>query len=147
VECYLYIQKVRYEEKLSYAIDCPPELLAHRVNKLILQPLVENAIYHGIKLKQGAGHVWISVRAAGDALHIEIEDDGAGMPPERCETLNAALRAGSGASPDRGYGIFNVNDRIRLSHGETFGLTYRVNGHGGVTVTILFPVLQSLKAG
>lgn len=138
VECYLYIQKVRYEEKLNYTIDCPEGLSAYRINKLVLQPLVENAIYHGIKQKRGIGHIAVTVREQDDLLRIEIADDGAGMPQAHCDTLNASLSSSS-MEYDHGYGIFNVNDRIRLSHGEKYGLSYRINELGGVTVTIRFP--------
>ncbi|MEG2858427.1 MAG: sensor histidine kinase [Clostridia bacterium] len=142
VRCYLYIQKVRYEEKLNYTIDCDPSLANLRVDKLILQPLVENAIYHGIKQKRGEGHIVVSVALREQALIMRVSDDGAGMSEERARELNSALSSPDGREYDHGYGIFNVNDRIRLAHGPNYGLYYRINAAGGVTVTITYPVIE-----
>ncbi len=142
VKCYLFIQQVRYEDKLDYDIDADEGCLQDRVNKLILQPLVENAIYHGIKQKRGAGHITVSAREESGQLVLMVRDDGAGMSAEECERLNQALRAPGGERFEHGYGIFNVNDRIRLSHGEGYGLCYSANDAGGVTVTILHPIIR-----
>ena len=138
VRSYLYIQKVRYEEKLNYTIDIPESLGNLKVHKLILQPLVENAIYHGIKQKRGPGHIGVSARREGDALIFTVSDDGAGMSPEKCAQLNREL-TDDDAIPDSGYGIFNVNNRIRLSYGKEYGLRYEINPSGGVTVTLTCP--------
>ena len=141
VRSYLYIQKVRYESKLHYRIDVPESLLSLRVNKLILQPLVENAIYHGIKQKRGEGHILLTGARRGDTLVLRVEDDGAGMSPEKCAQLNQALRAPGEHGYDHGYGIFNVNDRIRLSYGREYGLRYEINDRGGITVELVCPAI------
>lgn len=141
VRSYLYIQKVRYEDKLNYEIDVPDELLSLQVNKLILQPLVENAIYHGIKQKRGQGHICLSGRSEGGRLIMCVKDDGAGMTAEKCAELNAALHTPAGTEYDHGYGIFNVNDRIRLSYGREYGLHYTVNDQGGITVQLTCPAI------
>lgn len=141
VRSYLYIQKVRYEDKLNYRIDVPDALLSLRVNKLILQPLVENAIYHGIKQKRGEGHISLTGLRRGKLLILRVEDDGAGMTAEKCAQLNAALRASGNREYDHGYGIFNVNDRIRLSYGKEYGLYYRINEYGGITVELICPAI------
>ena len=143
VRSYLYIQKVRYEDKLNYAIDIPDSLGHLMVNKLILQPLVENAIYHGIKQKRGPGHIAVSARREGGALVFTVSDDGAGMSPEACEALNRQL-SDENALPESGYGIFNVNNRIRLSYGKAYGLRYAINAQGGVTVTLTCPATADL---
>lgn len=142
VKSYLYIQKVRYEEKLNYEIDAPEEVLNDQVNKLILQPLVENALYHGIKQKRGEGHIQISARERDGRLLIRVSDDGAGMTKERCDQLNQALRVQGNQEYAHGYGIFNVNDRIRLSYGDEYGLSYTLNEEGGVTVSIVHPIVK-----
>ena len=147
VRSYLYIQKVRYEDKLNYEIDVPEELLALRVNKLILQPLVENAIYHGIKQKRGAGHILVQARREEDRLILRVEDDGAGMTQEKCDLLNAELSRPAGMEYDHGYGIFNVNDRIRLSYGKDYGLRYEINASGGITVILTCPAVFREDAG
>ena len=146
VRSYLYIQKVRYEDKLHYRIDVPEALLRLRVNKLILQPLVENAIYHGIKQKRGEGHIQLSGERRGDTLVLRVADDGAGMSPEKCARLNEELRDGGGRVRDHGYGIFNVNDRIRLSYGREYGLHYRINEYGGITVELVCPAVPRSEA-
>ena len=92
VQSYLYIQQVRYEEKLAYSFDVDPQCRPYQVNKLILQPLVENAIYHGIKQKRGEGHIAIIVRKEEDRLVICVQDDGVGVSPEKCDAINAELR-------------------------------------------------------
>ena len=138
VRSYLYIQKVRYEDKLNYVIDIPESLGDLKVPKLILQPLVENAIYHGIKQKRGPGHIEVRARREGDTLVFTVYDDGAGMSAEKCAQLNREL-SDEEAIPDSGYGIFNVNNRIRLSYGRQYGLHYAINPDGGVTVTLTCP--------
>ncbi|MEA4897138.1 MAG: sensor histidine kinase [Christensenellaceae bacterium] len=143
VRCYLFIQQVRYEDKLDYEIHADEDCLSDRVNKLILQPLVENAIYHGIKQKRGAGHIAVGACERDGKLILTVRDNGAGMTGELCDQLNAALRTPGGArDAGHGYGIFNVNDRIRLSHGDEYALHYAINESGGVTVTIAHPIIR-----
>lgn len=145
VQSYLYIQKVRYEDKLNYTIDIPEDLGELKVQKLILQPLVENAIYHGIKQKRGPGHIEVSAQRKGELLVFTVADDGAGMSPEKCEQLNRDL-TDEEAMPNSGYGIYNVNNRIRLSYGMRYGLHYEINPSGGVTVTMTCPVESVFNA-
>lgn len=143
VTSYLIIQKVRYEDKLNYLIDIPESLGQLMVNKLILQPLVENAIYHGIKQKRGPGHIEVRARQEGETLIFTVADDGAGMTPEACDRLNREL-SDEDALPESGYGIFNVNNRIRLSYGRKYGLRYAINDTGGITVTLTCPATRAL---
>ena len=72
---------------------------------------------------------------------LRVADDGAGMSPEKCARLNEELRDGGGRGRDHGYGIFNVNDRIRLSYGREYGLHYRINEYGGITVELVCPAV------
>ncbi len=140
VRSYLYIQKVRYEHKLNYEILCEDRFFCCKVNKLILQPLVENAIYHGIKQKRGEGHIKVEVSQRDQDLVLSVWDDGAGMPLEQCESLNRALQVDTSQKAySHGYGIFNVNDRIRLAYGPKYGLHYSLNESGGVTVEAVLP--------
>jgi len=146
VRNYLLIQQIRYGDKLSYELDADETLCGCPVIKLVLQPLVENAIYHGIKLKEGAGHIRVSVRPErgedGQRLMaFSVEDDGVGIEPERLRRMNEDLgRAISRQS--EGYGIYNVNERIRLYYGEAYGLCYESEPHVGTTVRFLVPVLE-----
>lgn len=124
VESYLVIQKVRYESKLNYTVSCAPALLKCRVIKLILQPVVENAIYHGIKEKRGPGLVEIRIFSAAGRLHFTVRDNGAGMPPENTDVINEILQ-GRRVNDLHGYGLQNVNERIKLTYGSEYGLTVR----------------------
>jgi len=144
---YLYIQKVRYEEKLNYEIICHEKYFSVMINKLILQPLVENAIYHGIKQKQSPGHIQIRVFETNRELHIEVSDDGVGMTARQLDSINKELRTEQVTTYSHGYGLYNVNDRIRLVHGKAHGLYYRANSEGGVTVLVRLPVtLESIAS-
>jgi len=142
VRSYLFIQKVRYEDKFDYRVDVPPELMGVRVLRLILQPLVENAIYHGIKPKRGPGFLGVSAQREGDALILTIEDDGVGLSPSRIETLNAALAAGTRPGDGAGYGVFNGAERLRLSFGKRYGIHFGVRPGGGTVVRIRHPLME-----
>lgn len=124
VESYLVIQKVRYENKLNYIIDCDPAVTHCRIIKLILQPIVENAIYHGIKEKREPGLIKIRVFPDGDRLIFTVSDNGAGMPPENTRVINEIL-SGKRVNDLHGYGLQNVNERIRMTYGGGYGLTVR----------------------
>lgn len=127
VRCYLSIQQIRYQDKLRYRIEVPEALLGCRVLKLILQPLVENAIYHGIKEKEGIGEIVITASAemkdGNSVLSLYVYDNGVGIPEEKLTQIHRGLRFGVKNMQD-GYGIYNVNERIGLYYGASFGLSY-----------------------
>jgi two-component system sensor histidine kinase YesM len=138
---YLAIQSIRYKSKLEYFIDVPEDLKKYGIIKLILQPLVENSIYHGIKHKEGPGRIYIRARAeqrGRSALVVfEVTDDGAGMPPEELKTINRNLKNGI-IRTGSGYGIYNVNERIRLFYGKSYGLSLQSSG-GGISAVVTIP--------
>ena len=109
VESYLIIQKTRYEDKLNYSIQVEESLMSCRMIKLILQPLVENAIYHGIKEKRGQGQIQISGQLENGMIHLQVADNGIGMTPDKLEQINQLLKESSLQPNEIGYGIFNVN--------------------------------------
>ena len=127
VRSYLSIQEIRYADKMRYEIRVPGEVMEKTTLKLVLQPLVENAIYHGIKPKEGIGHILITasiVREDGrETIRFVVEDDGMGIPDGKLTIINQGLKE---AVTDRkeGYGIYNVNERIRLYYGRDYGLYY-----------------------
>lgn len=128
VKSYLTIQAIRYAEVMEYELHIPEELTRYTILKLVLQPLVENSIYHGIKKKEGKGHIWIRAekKQAPDGrmwIQFAVEDDGAGIAPDKLERINTWLEEGITDHRD-GYGIFNVNERIKLYYGEQYGLSY-----------------------
>ena len=140
VESYLYIQKVRYEDKLTYEIQCQEALQGCCVKKLILQPLVENAIYHGIKQKRRPGRIIVRVQRCNTDLLLQVADNGIGMEAEQMQRLNDLLEAKT-RPEEGGYGVFNVNDRIALSYGAGYGLRFAPNDPGGVLAEIRHPML------
>ncbi len=127
VASYLKIQSIRYHSRLSYEIDMDENWLEIRLIKLILQPLAENSIYHGIKESKGAGNIRIYgktyIMSQQEVLELSVWDDGAGIPEEKLIQMNEMLEMG-GTDSKTGYGIYNVNERIRLFYGDGYGLRY-----------------------
>ncbi len=138
VESYLEIQRIRFRDKLDYAVDFPEEILGYSTIKLILQPIVENAILHGIEKRRGKGRVSISAAKCGELIEIKISDDGIGSDVEE---LNRMLGENSGNT--KAYGIRNVNDRIKNTFGDPYGLTFHNNTPVGVTVVLKIPVVKA----
>jgi len=142
VKSYLIIQKVRYEDKFEYRFDVPEGLGGARVLRLILQPLVENAIYHGLKPKRGPGTIVISAVREGDVLLLAVEDDGVGLEPAHRERFNDALSQGTVPGEGAGYGVFNGNERLRLSFGLHYGLRFVEREGGGTRVEVRHPWIE-----
>lgn len=140
VKSYLNIQEVRYSEIMNYHIDVPEELMQYKILKLVLQPLVENSIYHGIKEKGTKSHIWIRAEIMRDSseqeyIQFKVEDDGVGITSTKLSYINETLKNGMTDNQD-GYGIFNVNERIKLYYGEKFGLHFE-SKEGNWTKAIL----------
>lgn len=140
VQSYLQIQKLRYGDKLNYTVDFEEDIMQLYTVKLILQPLVENAIYHGIKESENDGLISIAGRKKDGILELRVEDNGPGIPANRLEILNKDLQRGLCVSGD-GYGIFNVNERIRLYFGTQYGLTLASKLGEGTVATITLPCI------
>lgn len=143
IESYLSIQKFRYRDILSYDIDFEDEILDHSILKLTLQPIVENALYHGIKNKRGMGHIQIDGRMAGDNIEFIVSDNGIGMREEEAEHLRKVI---SGlVSDDRsggGFGLFNVNQRLQLNYGKEYGLNIESTYNEGTTIRVKIPAVK-----
>lgn len=139
IRCYLNIQGIRYQDKLRYSIQIPEWMREYRVIKLILQPLVENSIYHGIKEKRQGGEIRVTAergkKGQASILILKVWDDGVGIPADRLKYINEGLRNCRRSSGD-GYGIYNVNERIMLYYGKEFGLFYE-SEEGVYTCAIL----------
>lgn len=149
INSYLIIQKYRYEDKLSYEINFDKDILDTLILKLITQPIVENAIYHGIKEKRGKGSISINFRKIDDEIIITVEDNGAGMPEEKLENINSMLETSNSFCIDSesgsGYGISNVNTRIKLTYGQIYGLRYYSKLGEGTKVEITLPFENNYK--
>ncbi len=139
VQTYLAIQKQRYKDKLSYEIAFSPELYSHQILKLLIQPLVENAIYHGIKNMEGPGLIRIIGERESDAMVIRIGDNGVGMEAAQLEALAAGLIEPRQSS---GVGVRNVQDRIHLYFGSEYGVRFESAPGAGTTATIRIPVIS-----
>lgn len=137
---YLTIQKIRYRDILDYSIDIPEELHDLQILKLVIQPLVENAIYHGIKHRRGKGRVEITGRLENELLYFEVRDDGAGMPTARLEEIRECLLMGISMEKENlGYGLYNVNKRLQLYYSPPRGL-FIESGPRGTSVSFSVPV-------
>jgi two-component system sensor histidine kinase YesM len=137
---YLTIQKIRYRDILDYSIDIPEELHDLQILKLVIQPLVENAIYHGIKHRRGKGRVEITGRREEELLYFEVRDDGAGMPEERLNEIRECLSEGISMEKENlGYGLYNVNKRLQLYYSPPRGLSIE-SGPTGTAVSFSVPV-------
>ena len=137
VASYLAIQQFRYRDIMCYRLDVDPALSECAVPKLTLQPLVENALYHGIKLKRAPGAILVSGRRAGNGdVLLSVQDDGVGMPAPRLAALRAAL---AGNAERIGFGLATVHERLQLLYGEGYGLTVESIPGTGTTVTARLP--------
>lgn len=140
VRSYLMIQHMRFKNKFSYEIQAEEECMELTSLKLILQPLVENAIYHGMEFMDGEGEIKLSVMRKEDNLIIQVSDNGLGMTEEQVKSLfshevQVTSKKGSG------IGVKNVNERIKLYFGENYGLTIDSEPDEGTTITILLPAV------
>lgn len=142
VESYLMIQKTRYEDKLSYCVEVEEQMMSCQMIKLILQPLVENAIYHGIKEKRGQGKIRILGRLEDAKIHFQVIDNGIGMTPEKLDEINNMLNDDTSRPSELGYGIFNVNAKIRLNFGNEYGLRFQSVYGEGTIVDVWHPILD-----
>ena len=139
VSNYLYIQKTRYKDKLNYRIDVEREIANFMVPKLILQPLVENAIYHGIKQKRGGGTIVVTGRLIDRMLCLSVEDDGAGIEPERLQILRKQLAEPVLSDEKQSFGLPYIAERLRLCYGESGRLTLEGAPGMGAKATITIP--------
>ncbi len=145
VSNYLYIQKIRYKDKLNYVIHVDESLYAIEVPKLILQPLVENAIYHGVKAKRGGGTITITGVPEGENLVFTVQDNGAGMPQEKVEELNRRMSERSVLDEKKSFGLFYIRERIQLCYGKGYGVHVESTLGEGTRVTITLPLYQKPK--
>ena len=121
IHSYLQIQQFRYRDILEYEIQIPSELYEYKILKLTLQPLVENALYHGIKNKRGVGRILVTGEKQEDALVLRVCDDGIGMTEERMEYVRSIIETGKRNEDEvSGFGLFNVNQRLQLNYGAEY---------------------------
>ncbi len=136
---YLTIQQMRYKDKLEYEIDVEADIQKEEVINLILQPLVENAIYHGIKYKGAKGTIRIEGHGQDDKIILKVMDDGTGMDEE---TITDIYNRSKNRESSNGVGVHNVQTRIQLYYGSNYGLHFESAKGVGTTVTITIPRLD-----
>ena len=131
---YLKIQNFRYKNQFTYDFEVDDTCLSYLCNKITLQPIIENAIYHGIDRMVDEGRIEIRIFPDHEKIVFEVEDNGVGMTEEQCQEI---LQKDSGDKA--GIGIKNVNDRIKIYFGEEYGITIRSELDEGTCVTITIP--------
>lgn len=138
VKNYLMIQHMRFKNKFDYEFDIAEDVLELPSLKLMLQPLVENAIYHGMEFMDGDGMIMVKAWRKEDELYLSVADNGLGMTEDKVEMILTG-KSTSGNGRGSGIGVKNVNERIKLYFGEAYGLTIDSEPDEGTTVIIHLP--------
>lgn len=139
---YLYIQHLRYKDEFDYTIHIPAECLDYRILKLTIQPLVENAIYYGLKPKRAFGHLDITGYKKDGMLWIEVSDDGIGISEEALRKLWSDTSQNAAGN---GFGLFSIDHRIKLYFGTPYGIELQSKVHVGTTVIVKIPLIEGVE--
>jgi two-component system, sensor histidine kinase YesM len=139
VRCYLDIQQFRYEERLRYNFNVDPEMESLYMPPLIIQPLVENAVIHGLDNKTEGAFVTVDIHRIETHAHFTIRDNGVGITPERLEIVRTTLETFEEREGDR-IGLRNVHDRLKLSYGDEYGLTIESPSGEGTVISFRIPM-------
>jgi len=145
VNGYMGIQKIRYEERIQYTQQVDLDAYELAVIPLIIQPIVENAINHGIDKGVGSGNIRLSAAANGSTLTIVVEDDGIGLGKEELDALRERLLRSKELGGQSGNGLLNVHRRIVLHYGEAYGLTLDSMPYQGLKVSVTLPVQRHIE--
>ncbi len=132
---YLEIQQIRYSDILDYTIELPQDMEEIRLPKMTLQPLVENALYHGVKEKRGKSSIWITFEDAGRDIVIQVKDDGIGMTEDRLREVQEGLKNNQSV----GFGMSAVEGRLKLYYGEEYGLDICSKYQEGTVIRVNIP--------
>lgn len=144
ITSYLKIQQMRYQDKIEFTVHIDSSLKRYMTLKVLLQPLVENAIYHGVKNKQGRGMIHIHGARIGQDIELRVIDDGIGMDEE---TIRTILDPSDAHTNKVGVGIANVHQRIQLYFGSKYGLSYKSILHEGTTAIVTIPAIHFDEQG
>ncbi|TXK83887.1 sensor histidine kinase [Paenibacillus sp. N3.4] len=139
-QTYLEILKVRYGDQIDYTLDFDPEVYKYKTIKLLLQPIVENSIYHGLKNKRGKGHIHIQAGIKDKQLVIVIADDGIGIQQEQLDNM---FNLGAADYKQKSFGLKSTNERIKLYFGVEYGLEIQSEYGKGTLVKIKLPTLET----
>ncbi|MCM0649353.1 sensor histidine kinase [Clostridium swellfunianum] len=139
VKTYVDIQKMRFGDKIKVIYDVSDDMMETPVLKLTLQPIVENAIYHGLEVTEDGGTIIVAIHKLNDRLKISVSDDGAGMSKDKLSEIKERLE---GKTKGQSIGIINVHERIKLYFGDEYGIEIDSILGKGAVVTINFPLLD-----
>lgn len=139
IESYLKIQGFRYQDIMEYEIEMEKEISECMIPKLLLQPLVENALYHGVKKKRGKSRICVWGYQEGSCLVFKVEDNGKGMSPETLKMLRENIETPIEQRGSDSFGLANVNQRIKYYYGEEYGLEIESEENVGTEATIMIP--------
>ena len=146
---YFTIIRVRYKGRISVIVNIADEDRKIYVPKLLLQPLVENAIKHGLKEKEGNGHVILELNRSGDTVEITVMDDGLGVPKDQVNYIQTFLEESESGDRDPqghvGIGMKNISDRIKLDYGDAYGLDFESYIGMGTIVKVRLPYMEEEK--
>jgi two-component system sensor histidine kinase YesM len=140
---YLTIQRMRYQDILDYKIEVDEAVVDDTILKLTLQPLVENALYHGIKPKRGGGTITVRAKQKSNGqVLLEVEDDGVGCTPYTLGRIQQEINSEADeiTLEEGGFGLANVSKRIKLYYGKQYGLSIDSQYHEGTQITVAIPV-------
>ncbi len=141
-ENYLTIQKMRYKDQFEYRFEVDESILNYKTQKLLLQPIIENAIYHGIRQMVDEGEIIIRAYEREDTLYFEVEDNGLGMHDD----VRLGILGSHGVKADGvrvgGVGVTNVHERIKLMYGEDYGIQIESEIEEGTKITLSIPVVK-----
>lgn len=143
IESYLRIQGVRYQDIMEYEIDMERDIYNYEIPKLLLQPLVENALYHGVKNKRGKSRIFVWGYQEGDNLIFKVNDNGKGMSRETLEKLRKNIEKGIDQTENDSFGLANVNQRIKYYYGEEYGLEIESEENVGTEAVITLSAKKS----
>lgn len=155
VENYMLIQQFRFDGRISYQMNLEDEeLLSYHVPNLIIQPIVENSVIHGLECREGGGMVSLSGYATQNRLVILVEDNGIGIPQDKLDRLNEELfhaysmqTLGIEKEKHRGIALLNISQRIKLHYGNDYGLFIMSTPNVSTTVEITLPAIRNAKGG
>lgn len=141
IEKYLHIQKARFKNRLQYEIDIPEEIKACRIPNMVIQPIVENALIHGITPKRDGGFIRISAEKYHDKIVISIADNGNGFPKNVLDQINNSVQKNS--ENKLGLGFRSTDRRLKQTYGESYGLEIIKSDFSGSTVTVTIPLYRT----
>ena len=142
---YLYIQKMRFQERIIFLVEIPEELYEYYIPKLVIQPLLENAILHGVSVRKDTGMIAVTGTEDETSVYLTVKDNGIGMPQQIIGQLKV-MGKDSFSEEKKHIGIFNIQQRLRLLYGEEYGLTIELLKPSGTAVTIRIPKIREEAA-